>query len=235
MTDLFDVMGFEVVDARGERVGRVENLWAEHGARRVAFLGVRAGGLFGHARVVPADRVEVDEDARVVRLPFDRERVESAPVFDLDRDLPPEEEARVRAHFAVPADRPPRREDRGEVVIPLAEEELRVSAREVVGESLRLRKVVRAERVREPVELRRETIHVERVAVPEETPVPESAFREEEVEIVARREEPVIERRARVASEVRAWTTRDSERRVVEDTVRREDVEVERSEPDRWS
>jgi uncharacterized protein (TIGR02271 family) len=126
-----------------------------------------------------------------------------------------------------------RREDReyaeGETVeVPLAQERLHVEKREKELGSVRLRKVVRSEIVNQPVELRHEEVVVERVTGTGAGQPGKDAFTEKVVTIPVREEEAVIEKTVESAGAVRARKVVESEQQDVSETVRKEDVEVER-------
>ncbi len=112
--------------------------------------------------------------------------------------------------------------------IHLAEEEVNIGKREVNAGRVRLRKVVRTEVVNQPVELRREDVIIERVD-DDGHAVQGEHFNEDEVEIELKREEPVVDKTVRSAGTVRARKVTDTEQENIEATVRKEDVEVERS------
>jgi uncharacterized protein (TIGR02271 family) len=117
----------------------------------------------------------------------------------------------------------------GEERIQLAEEELAVGKQQVQAGQVRLRKVVRAEQVEQPVELRREDVEIERVPVSDSTTdVASDAFQEREIDVPLMREEPVVEKQARVTGEVRVGKEVETETRNVQGQVRSEDVEVDR-------
>jgi uncharacterized protein (TIGR02271 family) len=90
-----------------------------------------------------------------------------------------------------------------------------------------LRKIVRTEQVNQPVTLQREEVVVERVPASEARGA-QRAFEQEEIYVPLRREEPVIEKEARVREEVRVRKDAKSEQQTVSGQVRREDVEIER-------
>jgi uncharacterized protein (TIGR02271 family) len=95
------------------------------------------------------------------------------------------------------------RVERGDAfTVPLSEEELAISKREIEAGTARIRKVVRTETVDQPVELRHEEAVVERVT-PTTTEVPSDAFQEGTIEVPLKREEAVVEKTARVTGEVR--------------------------------
>ena len=124
----------------------------------------------------------------------------------------------------------PRETATGEVEIPTEEERVRVGKREAEAGRVRLRKVVRSEQVDVPVELRREDVVVERVPADQVRSGGQGAeFEGKEVELEVRREEPVIEKERVVTGAVRARKTEDVEQQNVTDTVRKTDVEVDRS------
>jgi uncharacterized protein (TIGR02271 family) len=123
----------------------------------------------------------------------------------------------------------PRETATGEVEIPTEEERVQVGKREVEAGRVRLRKVVRTEQVNVPVELRREDVEVERVPADQVRSDQGSELAEKEVELEVRREEPVVEKERVVTGAVRARKTEDVEQQTVSDSVRKTDVEVDRS------
>lgn len=116
-----------------------------------------------------------------------------------------------------------------EVRVPLAREEVNIGKREVEYGGVRLRKIIRTETVNQPVELQREEVVVERVPATGKTPTrADVAFREEEVYVPLRREEAVVQKTVRTDEEVRVGKRRETERRDVNETVRKEDVDIQR-------
>jgi uncharacterized protein (TIGR02271 family) len=90
------------------------------------------------------------------------------------------------------------RVDRGEAVrIPISEEQVKVGKREVDQGSARIRKEVHTERVNTPVDLKREELVVER-SDRAGGQVPGDAFRENEMRIPLKKEEPVVQKEQRV-------------------------------------
>jgi len=113
----------------------------------------------------------------------------------------------------------------GERGMKLSEEQLQVGKRQVESGRVRLRKVVHTERQEVPVELRRENVQVERTAATG-TDVPDTAFQEQEIDVPLTREEPVVDKQARVTGEVQLNKTTETETRTVGGEVRSEDVDV---------
>lgn len=112
-----------------------------------------------------------------------------------------------------------------EAYIPLCEEQLRVSKREVGAGGIRLHKIIRTEHVQEGVDLRHEEIVVERLPAKDLT-VGSKAFQDEEFYIPLRQEEAVIEKQARVREQFHAHKADRMEHKTVADDIRKEDIEV---------
>lgn len=125
---------------------------------------------------------------------------------------------------------------RGEEVLPVTEEELRVGKRAIQRGGLRIYSKVTERPVEEQVQLREERVEVERRPV--DRPLTEAektgAFKERTIEARETSEEPVISKEARVVEEVGLKKDVEQRTETVRDTVRRTDVEVERiSDEDR--
>jgi uncharacterized protein (TIGR02271 family) len=121
--------------------------------------------------------------------------------------------------------------DRGDEVIPVAEEELHVGKREVSHGRVRIRSHVTERPVEEQVSLREERVSVERRPV-EGTMRTDSVndgdlFRERSIEMEERAEEAVVSKEARVVEEVVVRKDADQRTQTVSDTVRKTEVEVD--------
>jgi uncharacterized protein (TIGR02271 family) len=114
----------------------------------------------------------------------------------------------------------------GEKTIQLKEESVQVGKREVEAGGVRLRKVVRTEVVNQPVTLEREELVVERV--PASGKPASGGFDEQEIYVPLRREEAVVDKNTRVREEVRVGKRTETERQTVSETVRREDIEIDK-------
>jgi uncharacterized protein (TIGR02271 family) len=118
----------------------------------------------------------------------------------------------------------------GEAVIPLTEEQLQVGKRVVDRGTTRVRRYVVRTPVDESVTLRNEQVTIERrrPVAPGTPGVPEGAFEERVIEVRETAEEPVVSKTARVAEEVVVRKDVTEHTETVRDTVRREEVEVEK-------
>ncbi len=119
--------------------------------------------------------------------------------------------------------------DEGDVAIPVVEENIRVGKREVESGGVRVTTSVEETPVNEQVNLRDETVTVDRRSV--DQPVDSStlgdAFREGTFEVRERDEEAVVSKEARVVEEVVVGKTTEDRTETVSDTVRRTNVDVE--------
>jgi uncharacterized protein (TIGR02271 family) len=117
-------------------------------------------------------------------------------------------------------------DDEDELRVQRSEEELRAGTREREAGALNVRKRVRTDREQIEVPTRREEVSVERVPV-EEGESTEAQIGEDELSIPVTEEEVVVEKRPVAKEEVRVRKDVVEDTEVVEEDVRREEVEVE--------
>ncbi|MDB6123535.1 MAG: hypothetical protein JWQ71_2528 [Pedosphaera sp.] len=254
--DLNRYIGYDVVDKAGNKIGTLDCLWSDH-TGDPAFLGVKTGWFFGKTHVVPANAAEVNEGSRIIRLPYAEDMVKGAPAYDADLTLDEATEREIYDYYHVSGgraesateepfagERPrfdtgleheasaPKPEGTEEARIQLSEEEIKIGKRQVEAGGVRLRKIIRTETVNQPVELQREEIVIERVPASEAQAPSGQAFSEQDVFIPLRREEAIVQKESHVREEVRAHKRTDTERQQVSESVRKEDVQVEKQGED---
>jgi uncharacterized protein (TIGR02271 family) len=121
--------------------------------------------------------------------------------------------------------------DQASEVIPVAEEELHVSKRDVNHGRVRVRSYVVERPVQEQVSLREENVHVERRPVTDATRTGtgsgDALFQERTIEMDETREEAVVSKEARVTEELVVRKDVDQRTETVSDTVRSTKVEIE--------
>jgi stress response protein YsnF len=136
-----------------------------------------------------------------------------------------------------------------EVSIPLYEEKVNVGKQEVDAGTVHVKKFVRTETVNQPVELRRETVTIDRVPAGSSQPQSSSqstsagfaqssgqsaaqdqgkAFQEQEITIQLHREEPMIQTQIVESGRIVAQKQSQSEQRSVQHQVRKEEVSVDK-------
>ena len=92
-----DIRGREVVDAAGEKIGTVENLFIDEEQRKVRFIEVGSGGFLGIGEsksLLPVDLVQSVGKDRVqewllVRMPAPQPAGEAPKAPELKREVPP--------------------------------------------------------------------------------------------------------------------------------------------------
>jgi uncharacterized protein (TIGR02271 family) len=117
-------------------------------------------------------------------------------------------------------------EDEDELRVQRTEEELRAGTREREAGALHVRKRVRTDRETIEVPTRHEEVSVERVPVSEGTAT-EAQIGEDEVSVPVTEEEVVVEKRPVAKEEVRIRKDVVEDTEVVEEDVRREEVDID--------
>jgi uncharacterized protein (TIGR02271 family) len=116
-------------------------------------------------------------------------------------------------------------EDEDELRVQRSEEELRAGTREREAGAMKVRKRVRTDREQIEVPTKHEEVTVERVPV--EGEATEAQIGEDEVSVPVTEEEVVVDKRAVAKEEIRLRKDVVEDTEVVEEDVRREEVEVE--------
>jgi uncharacterized protein (TIGR02271 family) len=236
------LIGYTVYDFADTRIGKVESVWEDDDGKP-EFLCVRTGWLgLGKLRMIPARAVRYSERDYAIRVPFSKQIVVDSPDYsdreDFDSRTGDELHSYYRGHGwmweggasgATAQAQPMQGETEQDRTLRLEEERLKVGKRQVETGGVRLRKVVRSETVQVPVQLKREDVQIERVPAGSSTAT--GNFSEEELFVPLYREEPVVEKSAAVREEVRVRKTEEIEEQDVSDTVRREELEVDKDEP----
>jgi uncharacterized protein (TIGR02271 family) len=116
----------------------------------------------------------------------------------------------------------------GSVTIPLYEENVVVGKREVDAGTVTIKKVVKTETVNQPVELRRETISIDRQPASGATADQSKAFTDQQYTIQLHNEEPVVEKRVVQTGQVVASKQATTEQQTIQREIRKEDVAVDK-------
>ncbi len=255
------LLGYDVLDASGAKIGQVDNVWVDDATQQLEFLGVQTSWLeVGKDHLIPAATASVDTGQHTIQVPYPADQVKDAPSYAADAQLSAADEDSVYTYYGINRSTAPSptglagatgatgpattsgtgyaRTDStgGDVRVPLTEEQLQVGTRQGEAGRAHLRKIVRTEQVSAPVELRREEVHVERVPVRGAAvsgELPDDAFHEKDIEVTVLQEEPVVSKQARVTGEVHVGKTPATETRTVEGKVRKEDVVVDRDDDTR--
>ena len=92
--------GYKVYDNRGERIGKVDDLFIDE-ADREEYIGVKMGFLGRKSTLIPMDIARVNEADKSIEVSESKDHIKDAPSFDDDEDITPEYENRIRSHFGL--------------------------------------------------------------------------------------------------------------------------------------
>jgi uncharacterized protein (TIGR02271 family) len=125
-------------------------------------------------------------------------------------------------------DRDKSRNLEGDRKMDVVQEEIEISKREAPSRTVRVYSDITSKPVEKQVNLRDEKITVDRRTVDRPaSPGDMETFKEGQIELTEKHEEPVVKKRARVVEEVRVGKEVNEHTETVRDTVRRKDVRVE--------
>jgi uncharacterized protein (TIGR02271 family) len=230
--------GYTVYDNAGSKIGKVDDLFLDENDQP-EYVGVKMGLLGTSSTLIPMELATTDESAGTITVSTDKETAKNGPSFDDDREITPEYENEVRGYYGLGAaqaqstgsydtyEEEPRSEvtHDDELRVQRSEEELRAGTREREAGSVKVRKRVRTDRERIEVPVKHEEVSVERVPVSGEAT--EAQIGEEEVSVPVTEEEVVVDKRAVAKEEVRLRKDVVEGTEVVEEDVRREEIDVE--------
>ena len=248
--------GYEAYDQSGEKIGKVDDLFVEE-HDNPEYIGVKMGFLGTRSTLIPMAMVRVNDERHLLQVAADKDKVKDGPTFDDDRDITPEFENEGYSYYGLQrssateerratygayhggrtagsatgaltsgaADRVGGLAEEDEVRVRRVEEELVARTREREVGAVRVRKRVVTEHRRMEVPIRREEVVVERVPV--EGEASEARIGDDEVVIPLTEEEVVVEKRPVVKEEIRIRKDVVEDTEVVEEDVRREEVDVD--------
>ena len=240
--------GYEVYDPAGEKIGKVDDLFVDE-TDKPEYIGVKMGFLGTRSTLIPWEAVSSTDEGRAITIVTDKDKAKNGPTFDDDREITPDFENEVYSYYGLEY----ATEDRGsydyyygetetttttdagvdagavtdeaELRVQRSEEELTAGTREREAGTLRVRKRVRTDRESVEVPTRHEEVSVERV--PASGEASEAEIGDDEVVVPVTEEEVVVGKRPVVKEEVRIRKDVVGATEVVEEDVRREEIEVE--------
>jgi len=136
--------------------------------------------------------------------------------------------ANTPASSSSAATQPSRTTADGKTVLPVVEEQMNVSKREVEKGKVHVYTEVTEKPVSTDVSLRQENVTVERRPADRPVSSTDAAFRDQDIELTEKSEQAVINKSARVVEEVVVGKDVTTQNQTVSDTVRRTDVRVDR-------
>ncbi len=220
--------GYEVYDQAGEKIGKVDDLFVDENDQP-EYIGVKMGFLGTHSTLIPMEIATVDEATSRIEVATDKETAKNGPAFDDDREITPDFENEVHSYYGLQSTESTQTTgettDEDELRVQRSEEELRAGTREREAGEVGVQKTVRTERERLEVPTRREEVTVDRVPVEGETS--EAQIGDDEVRVPVTEEEVVVEKRPVAKEEIRIRKDVVEDSQVVEEDVRKEEVDVD--------
>jgi uncharacterized protein (TIGR02271 family) len=235
ITEAYDWRGREIIDADGDKVGTLEELFRDEDTQAPEWAVVRTGMFGTKLSFVPIQGAEPrGEDVQVL---FSKAQIKDAPrIDDSDGQLSQDEEARLYEHYGV--SQSDGRDTNGhdtsgpttDDAMTRSEEELRVGKVERERGRARLRKYVVTEQVTQTVPVKREEVRLEREPITDgnvDQALDGPEISEEEHEVVLHEEEPVVEKRTVPKERVRMEKDSVSDEAQVSEEVRKEQIEAD--------
>lgn len=242
--------GGNVVDNDGSKIGSIGQIFLDDQSGRPEWVTVKTGLFGGGESFVPLRDAEVTGDD--LRIPFDKATVKDAPrISDSDGHLSEdEEEALYRYYGTEGADFDTTYVDDSGVAasggaghdtsgpdtdsaMTRSEEQVRVGTETRETGRVRLRKYVVTENVTQTVPVSREEVRLEREPITDENRGDALAggdITEEEHEVVLTEERPVVQKEAVPVERVRLDKDTVTEQQQVDETVRKEEIELDESD-----
>ena len=245
-TEAYDFEGRTLVDADGEKIGKIDELYFDEVGGQPEWALVNTG-LFGTKKTFVPIR-SASPSGEDLEVPVTKQQVKDAPRIDADQELSEQEERQLFEHYGVPyttegsttATGAPAgdHDDDGhdtsgpntDDAMTRSEEELRVGTAERETGRVRLRKYVVTENVTRTVPVRREEVRLEREPITDanrDQALSGADISEEEHEVVLHEEEPVVEKRVVAKERVSLGKETVTDEREVSEEVRKEQIETD--------
>ena len=237
---LRQMRGKPVLDRAGQKIGGIEDIYLDDRTDEPEWVGLGTGFFGSKHVVVPLQSAELREDG--ISVPYTKDKVKDAPDIGDTDHVSPEKESEIIQYYSLGRAEPQasmpaadtmagQRKSEETPMMTRSEEELRVGKREVPAGQIHLRKWVETEPVSEDVELRQDTAHVERRPVDRPLAAGEE-LGEDTVSVPLSKEEPVVEKTARVKEEIDLQKEAETRSQTVTGEVGKERVEIEGDDTD---
>jgi uncharacterized protein (TIGR02271 family) len=231
---LLQQRGQDLYDSHDDKVGTIEEIYLDHESGEPEWALVHTG-LFGTKSTFVPLR-EASDHGGALSVPYEKAQIKDAPTLDVDGELSRAQEDELYRYYRLDADTSgtvghdvsgPTTDD----AMTRSEEELRVGTAERETGRVRLRKYVVEDEVTQTVPVRREEIRVEREPITDgnvDDALDGPGISEEEHEVVLHEEEVVVDKRAVPKERVRLEKDSVTEEETVSETVRKEEIDVDR-------
>jgi uncharacterized protein (TIGR02271 family) len=235
INDVMTIQGAPVYSSDDEKIGAVEEVYADEATRQPEWLGIGTGVFRTKRVLVPMQGANITPDA--VKVPYPKDRVKDAP--DIDDDVISQDTeqqlanyygvdySKSRSETGLPEGTPGAQKGSGKQTLTRSEEELAVGKRTTEAGRVRLRKYVTTEPVEEQINLTTERARVQREPVDRATASQEARIGEQQVEVPLSKEEAVVQKKTVPKEQVTVSKEPTTEQQTVSDKLRKEQIEVE--------
>ena len=251
---LKQVIGQDVVDSSGSKVGTARQVYLDDTTGQPAWVTVRTG-LFGSSEsFIPLS--DASTDGGQLRVPYGKDQIKDAPRVDDDGHLSPEQEGELYRYYGLGGVDGTERSGRTETAVSRnaedratgydtsgpttddamtrSEEQLHVGTEKVQTGRARLRKYVTTEQQQVTVPVSREEVRIEREPITDanaDRAMSGPEISEEEHELVLTEERPVVAKETVPVERVRLAKEAVTEEKQVTADVRKEQIETEGDVP----
>jgi uncharacterized protein (TIGR02271 family) len=235
--------GADVIDASGDKVGSVEEIYLDQESGQPEWALVKTGMFGSKSTFVPLSGATPQDDT--LRVQYEKDQIKNAPKIDPDQQLSQSEERELYQHYGLgyaesgtdpdaSADGEPVGHDvsgpETDNAMTRSEEELRVGKTQQERGRVRLKKYVVTDEVTQTVPVKREEVRVEREPITEANAGDATdgpAISDEEHEVTLHEEVPVAETVAVPKERVRLDKETVTDEETVSGEVRSERIEVD--------
>ncbi|MEU6564856.1 PRC and DUF2382 domain-containing protein [Nocardia nova] len=252
MTGQLDtLMDSTVYDSHDNKIGKIKNVYVNNETGSPTWASVSTG-LFHHDSLVPLAGARHNPQSDALQVSVDKETVKSAPAVEQDGRISSEGEQQLFRHYHVdpdhagwdtygravrndrPADTSPTgRPDTSDQGLIRSEERLNVDTQREATGTARLRKYVVTEDQTVTVPVSHEEVRLEREPVTDPDAVAPADLGDEEQEVTLHRDRVTVDKEAVPVERVRLAVDDVQEQQTVADTVRKERIETEGTDPAR--
>ncbi len=244
--------GGDVRTTSGDKIGSIGQIYVDLSTGEPSWVTARTG-LFGMSEsFVPLEGAT--DNGKDIMVNYDKDTVKDAPRIDADRDLSPDEEETLYAHYGMTSGSGHRDRHKGQdggpdwdkkghtsgtatdEAMTVSEERLRVGTEKRERGRARLRKYVVTENVTKTVPVSHEEVRVEREPITDANVGATKSrpdISEEEHEVVLHEERPVVEKDVVPTERVRLTKETTTHDETVSGEVRKEHVDTDVDSTDR--
>src|SRR5215213_10873682 len=243
MESVAQLRGADVIDASGDKVGTVEEIYLDQESGQPEWALVKTGLFGSKSTFVPLSGAQPEDDT--LRVRYEKAQIKDAPKIDADQQLSQSEERELYQHYGLgysgsgqDVDATSQRDPVGEDVsgpetdnaMTRSEEELRVDKTPRERGRVRLKKYVVTDEVTQTVPVEREEVRVEREPITDgnvDNATDGPAISDEEHEVTLHEEVPVADKVAVPKERVRLDKDTVTDEETVTGEVRQERIDVD--------